>query len=72
MTNKPDGGGAFPVDIDQSGMTLRDYFAGQALVGFCVPPILPEKEHPVHLSVQTRAILAYALADAMITEGAKK
>ena len=37
MTMKPNGGPAFPVPIDQypefSGMTLRDYFAGQVLAG---------------------------------------
>ena len=39
MTMKPNGGPAFPVpNMEQyagfNGMTLRDYFAGQALAGF--------------------------------------
>jgi len=37
MTQKPNGGPAFPVyegyDIHSRGMTLRQYYAGQALVG---------------------------------------
>ena len=47
MSDKPDGGPAFPIDSDLNmtsirsggidgafcGMTLRDYFAGQALAG---------------------------------------
>ena len=35
MRNQPDGGPAFPVEATQryEGMSLRDYFAGQALVG---------------------------------------
>jgi hypothetical protein len=38
MTDKPTGGPAFPrsdnVSNSNSGMTLRDWFAGQALAGF--------------------------------------
>jgi hypothetical protein len=36
-----DGGPAFPVIYDSSGMTLRDYFAGQALEGILSKAINP-------------------------------
>lgn len=32
--DKPENPQAFPLDHWQRGMTLRDYFAGQALAGF--------------------------------------
>ena len=42
MTDKPENPQAFPIPADdkagwhsQEGMTLRDYFAGEALKGFC-------------------------------------
>ena len=39
MTTKPTGGPAFPTHMDASyGMTLRDYFAGQALAGMLANP----------------------------------
>lgn len=42
---------------DRGGMTLRDYFAGQALVGLSVDE---------HTSVSKAAHLAYEYADAML------
>lgn len=57
MTDKT-GGSAFPRDnmnAELSGMTLRDYFAGQAISGLSLTDI-PEKT----------AHWAYALADAML------
>ena len=59
-----DGGPAFPVPNDanvngQAGMTLRDWFAGQALSGLCVDE---------YSSVKTGARRAYELADAMLAE----
>lgn len=64
-TSKPDGGPAFPkagldawgkaVEV-HTGMTLRDYFAGQALIGLVQNGGLP---HPI-------AQRAYELADAML------
>lgn len=45
-----------------NGMSLRDYFAGQALAGICT---LGGIEHTVLASH------AYALADAMLIERAK-
>jgi hypothetical protein len=67
-----DGGPAFPVslpgwgDNGASGMTRRDYFAGQALAGMgaLIKQIRPGDEEVV-------AIAAYAMADAMIAVCAK-
>lgn len=69
---KPEGGSAFPHPTTWSedganGMSLRDYFAGQALAGL------------IRMYVQgdaTRwtaefAVYAYAQADAMLTEREK-
>jgi hypothetical protein len=44
------------------GMSLRDYFAGQALVGI----ITSDCSH--RMAVEPRAELAYRIADAMIAE----
>ena len=61
-----DGGPAFPrppgrfdgVDLlDQQGMSLRDWFAGQALMGILSAPVVPD---------EPRAVLAYRYADAML------
>ena len=61
-----DGGSAFPMgyhrdgnSADHQGMTLRDWFAGQALVGHLA---FPRSD----LSPRQAAILSYACADAMI------
>ncbi|MEN5248475.1 hypothetical protein [Brucella pseudintermedia] len=77
------GGAAFPVTFEggsnngdapffHQGMTLRDYFAGQALAG-----IYANKGAPViatYDSPQGRAVICYAMADAMIAarEGGAK
>jgi len=50
---------AFPADY-QGGMSIRDYFAGQALTGITT-------RAPFN-SVEEYAQLAYALADAMLAE----
>ena len=59
-----DGGPAFPVTAGQqvyaTGMTLRDWFAGQALVGICANPDWQPTD--VASVVQD----AYAHADAML------
>lgn len=57
-----DGGCAFPATMPYSdaGMSLREYFAGQAIVG-----ILAGNEDPV---VDRCAQLAYEIADAMLKE----
>lgn len=69
MSKRDDGGPAFPVesfdheaDMDtvKSGMSLRDWFAGQALAGFA--------HVPKPTNVDGVAIAAYAIADAMLAE----
>ena len=56
---------AFPMAIPenwdsiQDGMTLRDYFAGQALVGIASDPT-------IDISIVERAKWSYRMADAML------
>ncbi len=61
MGYKNNGGPAFPVNFDASdnGMSLRDWFAGQMLAGWCANPnvLIDPKKSPR---------TAYKLADAMI------
>lgn len=62
----PHGGPVFPC-YDDSGMTLRDFFAAQALVGCCdLSPGRYTQE-----AVKTLAGQAYGIADAMLVERAK-
>ena len=73
MSDKPDGGPAFPCDWEDyqagmGGMTLRDHFAGQA------PPMpkqwwndSPKNQH----WLEVRAAWNYAYADAMLAEREK-
>jgi hypothetical protein len=71
MTKK-DGGPAFPMvgQIDEfrsvaiTGMTLRDWFAGQALAGVM--------EKYAYVRPEANAKEAYALADAMIAQREKE
>ena len=75
MTNKHNGGAAFPNSgyavssgeyvYPSSGMTLRDYFAGQALAGLIASP-----EHTLH-EATVLAGAAYIAADAMLAERGK-
>jgi len=60
---------AFPLletNYFQTGMTLRDYFAGQALVGLITPEEL--EWCPIDEYAEGTAKLAYLLADAMLKE----
>lgn len=67
-----DGGQAFPTQgfkcddgityVGASGMTLRDYFAGQALTG-----LIPTKDFTFESGVRS----AYLFADAMLEERLK-
>lgn len=62
MTDDKKGGAAFPhvsTHMDRTGMTLRDYFAGQALVAFL--------GHDPNWNAE----MAYRAADAMIAEREK-
>lgn len=65
-----DGGLAFPtlmkkgeLAVAEGGMSLRDWFAGQALIGLCQSEMGPE-EYTVSPHLLARA--AYAAADAML------
>lgn len=74
---KPDGGPAFPCGGDlYSGMSLRDYFAGQALAGICAA--WPHMKHPKEAEyggwvppADHVGYWAYRLADAMLAEREK-
>ena len=66
MTERNNGGPAFPAlhfDLgdDEHGMTLRDYFAAQALTGICANP-----GNTALKSAQQFAQAAYNVADAML------
>ncbi len=49
-----------------SGMTLRDWFAGQALEGLCAGADMNVEDHAAHF-----AAAAYIIADAMLAERAQ-
>ena len=73
MTDKPQNPPAFPPnagwrddDPDCRGMTLRDYFAGQALCGMLANP-----EMCLASTNQDDAAMAYEAADAMLAERMK-
>ena len=60
MDNIEDGGPAFPQVNETSGMSLRDWFAGQALAGIVANPkwdMLP---------LDQAAVTAYIAADEML------
>ena len=65
MIGKKDGGPAFPT-AELDGMTLRDWFAGQALAGILACPVVVKlgREESV-----TR--VAYKIADAVLAEREK-
>ena len=83
MSKTEDGGGAFPrtwteswggelANESERGMSLRDWFAGQALMGWLANR--PNAaELPTDVSVpEVLARLSYGLADAMIAERQKE
>ena len=64
-TEFDDGGPAFPhipSHGSREGMTLRDWFAGLAMSGFCADP----SNHEVFDGMEDMAINAYRVADAML------
>ncbi len=68
---KPDLARAFPSSDPaafQPGMTLRDWFAGQALAGMHARDAYDDGQQ----TPEQRAALAYIDADAMLTERAKE
>lgn len=60
--NEQAGGQAFPSDTN-FGMTLRDYFAGQAVQGLLASE--------VNAPLKVFAIRAYTIADCMLVERKK-
>ena len=73
MSQSNDGGPAFPGETwGSKGMTLRDWFAGQASEN----DILSQHHRPYHaggyIKEPTREECKYAYADAMIAERAKE
>lgn len=74
--NVPDGGPAFPVDVEDTGpiggsyrsggLSLRDYFAGQVLPAVYAASIARGDELQ-----ETIVSEAYEVADAMLTEREK-
>lgn len=85
MSKRPnDGGPAFPcppdatVTVTKEGMSLRDWFAGQALGGLMADPREKRCDPSKPLEPQLRACAAeyaqasYRMADAMLAERAKE
>lgn len=78
--SKPDGGPAFPFDIqlDQQGgrkstegMTVRDYFAAAALHGLLTwDAVINQKHSPLvgEEGIEKTAQCVYMIADAMLAE----
>lgn len=74
-----DGGPAFPrtiheIELDVPGMTLRDWFAGQALAGFLMQPFDESIEEIGETWEQALVRIpraAYGYADAMLVARAK-
>lgn len=74
--SEPDGGAAFgeykhvgEIGLKKGGLTIRDYFAGQYLIG--KGPIDASDESRTHYIWDNLVRDAYALADAMLAERAK-
>lgn len=76
FTDRP----AFPVtaghEVYSIGMTLRDWFAGQALAGMmdyaCKAPMISDNQDGANKNLANSARLAYAFADAMIAQSQKQ
>lgn len=75
MNNINDGGPAFPnlgfSGVGGNGMTLRDWFAGQALIGAATTIKAASYEEVETQVAPIVARLTYAIADAMLAERAK-
>lgn len=91
MIDREDGGAAFPhigkayageylgqvsyKDAPMPGMTLRDYFAGQALEGICSNPDITTKSQKAGLNTEECRLAyseaAYKTADAMLAARSK-
>jgi hypothetical protein len=73
MSEHDDGGSAFPQiygrsysDYSDGGMTLRDYFAGQALAGWLACPDAGGSSQVTADWQRDVAAICYALAEAML------
>jgi hypothetical protein len=62
---KPGWAAVKPIDAGQEGMSIRDYFAGQALTGFIANP------HYLNHGYDQIAAFAYRTADELLKERAK-
>lgn len=83
MTTRDNGGPAFPanptryvidsdgipVPLTMDGMTIRDWFAGQAMNGLISAKAFVGKDNNINGDVLVEG--AYALADAMLVERSK-
>ena len=76
-----DGGSAFPVMYCSEGMSLRDYFAGQALAAICSGIEVEVDEldangkyadHNMKMLHDCAGIRAYGYADAMLAARERK
>lgn len=74
MSDKQDGGQAFPLGANEyaghgpvSGMSLRDYFAGKAILGI----LSCARDYKSAEGLDGRVRLAYEYVDAMLAERAK-
>ena len=72
MTSR-EGGAAFPIatidGFSHDGMSLRDWFAGQALAGMLTNGFMPyigQSTEPTHWDERDYIGAAYRIADAMI------
>lgn len=85
MSKKKVGGPAFPLstsspvyDHNVNGMTMRDYFAGQALAGLLANPGGPIQANGTHgwglcnCTVENVVEFSYEIADTMIAERVKQ
>lgn len=81
MTTKPTGGSAFPtaeqtrgdgtiIQFAESGMTLRQWYAGQALP-WAIEAAMKQWTRDSAAPASTAARWAFEVADAMIAEGEK-
>ena len=73
MTDKPKNPAAFPLaynNVDQHGMSLRDYFAGQALAGL-LPGLRESKPSEMIDYFNNLVKWSYFAADAMLKERLK-
>lgn len=64
-----DGGAAFPLAYHAEGMSLRDWFAGQALAGIIATASAKEVNLPTD---EEASQWSYAYADAMLAERQKQ